>query len=252
MDIEIKVINQLSDNYSYIIYSIKTQKALVVDPSESESIINFIKKNDLILKSLLITHHHSDHTSGINNLLTFKNIKVYSPNSLIVGTTNLIKDNDNLDCDFIDFQIIATPGHTLDHIVYHCKKNNLLFCGDTLFSLGCGRIFEGNYEQMFRSLQTLNKLPDDTIVYCGHEYTFQNYKFLNSVFPDHKELSKYKKIIDARLFKKKRTIPFRLGDEKIVNPFLGSKISAYRKFMLTKKFNELNFFKYLRSLKDNY
>lgn len=252
MDVQIKVINQLSDNYSYVIYSNKTKKALVVDPSESESIINFIKKNNLILQSLLITHHHSDHTSGIENILTFKNIKVYSPNSLIVGTTNLINDKDYLDCDFIDFKIMATPGHTLDHIVYYSKKNNLLFCGDTLFSLGCGRIFEGNYEQMFKSLQTLNKLPDDTIVYCGHEYTLQNYKFLNSVFPDHKELSNYKNVIDKRLFKEKRSIPFRLGGEKIVNPFLGSKNSGYRQFMLEKKFNEFKFFKHLRSLKDNY
>ena len=252
MGIKIKVINQLSDNYSYIIYSDKTKKALVVDPSESESIINFIEKNNLILQSILITHHHSDHTSGIKNLLIFKNIKVYSPNSIIVGTTNLINDKDDLDFDFIDFKIIATPGHTLDHIVYYNKKNNLLFCGDALFSLGCGRIFEGNYEQMFKSLQTLNKLPDDTIVYCGHEYTLQNYKFLKSVFPGHKELSNYKKIIDERLFNKKRSIPFRLGDEKIVNPFLGSKNNEYRQFILLKEFNDFKFFKYLRNLKDNY
>ncbi len=252
MDIKIKVINQLSDNYSYIIYSHKTKNALVVDPSESESIINFIEKNNLILQSLLITHHHSDHTSGIKNLLIFKNIKVYSPNSVIVGTTNLINDKDNLDFDFIDFKIIATPGHTLDHIVYYNKKNNLLFCGDALFSLGCGRIFEGNYEQMFKSLQTLNKLPDDTIVYCGHEYTLQNYKFLKSIFPDHKGLCNYKKIIDERLFNEKRSIPFRLGDEKIVNPFLGSKNNEYRQFILLKEFNDFKFFKYLRNLKDNY
>ena len=157
-EINIQIINQLSDNYSYVIYSVKTKKALVVDPSESDSIINFIKHNNLILQGLLITHHHSDHTSGINGLLTFKNTKVYSPNSSIVGTTDLIKDGDKIDCIFIDFQIIATPGHTLDHIVYYCKKNNLLFCGDVLFSLGCGRIFAGDYDQLFSSLKSLDSV----------------------------------------------------------------------------------------------
>ena len=251
-DIEVKIINQLSDNYSYVIYSTKSKNAIVVDPSESNPIKSFLIKNDLNLQAILITHHHSDHTSGIKDLLVFKKIKVFTPNSQIIGTSDLINDKDNINFEFIDFQIIATPGHTLDHIVYYNKNNNLLFCGDTLFSLGCGRIFEGNYKQMFSSLQTLNKLPDNTLVYCGHEYTFNNYNFLNSIFLNHKELAKYKKIIDERFIKKKCTVPFRLGDEKIVNPFLASNINAYHKFMLANKFDKINFFKYLRSLKDSY
>ncbi len=251
-DIEIKIVDQLSDNYSYIIYSLNKKEALIVDPAESKPIIKYLKRKNLSLEGILITHHHSDHTSGINDLLSLKPVNVYSPHSRILGTTNLIKDRDNIIFNFIDFKVIATPGHTLDHIVFHCEKHNLLFSGDTLFSLGCGRVFEGSYEQMFQSLQTLNHLPDKTIVYCGHEYTQKNYIFLSSIFSNNEDLINYKNIIDSRLKNTMRTVPFMLGEEKIVNPFLASQKTAYKNFIKTNNFDELNFFKHVRSLKDNY
>lgn len=251
-DIEVIIINQLSDNYSYIVYSLNNKEALIIDPAESKPIIECLNKNKLSLKGILITHHHSDHTSGIEDLLSLNKAGVYTPNINISGTTQLIKNKDNIFFDFADFEVIATPGHTLDHVVFYFKKNNLLFSGDTLFSLGCGRIFEGSYEQMFQSLQNINNLPDETIVYCGHEYTIQNYKFLNSIFSNYQVLDKYKDRIDSRLKKSKRTVPFRLGDEKIMNPFLSSNVTAYRDFMKNNSLDNLNFFKYLRRLKDNY
>ena len=167
MDIKIKIINQLSDNYSYVIYSINTKEALVIDPAESIPIIKFLRTNNLKLESLLITHHHSDHTSGIKGLLEYKNVDVYSPNLSILGTTRLIKDKDIINFSFINFIIIATPGHTLDHIVYYNDKENLLFSGDTLFYYGCGRVFEGTMRQMLTSLKKIKKLPGKTNVYCG-------------------------------------------------------------------------------------
>ena len=251
-NIEVAIINQLSDNYSYVIYSSKIKKALIVDPAESKPLIDFLKNNDLSLQGILITHHHSDHTSGIRELLSFKTVVVYSPNLAIPGTSKLIKDRDNIVFNFIDFKVLASPGHTLDHIIFYNTTNKLLFSGDTLFSLGCGRVFEGSYEQMFKSLQRLNNLPDETFVYCGHEYTYQNYKFLRSVFSNHKVLNQYKDKIDDRLKNNNRTIPFVLGDEKVVNPFLVSKVTSYKNFMQINNFDELNFFKHLRSLKDNY
>ena len=126
--IEVAIINQLSDNYSYVIYSSKLKKALIVDPAESKPLINFLKNNDLSLQGILITHHHSDHTSGIRELLSFKTVVVYSPNLAILGTSKLIKDRDNIVFDFIDFKVLASPGHTLDHIIFIfnqmcCSKN---------------------------------------------------------------------------------------------------------------------------------
>ena len=251
-NIEVEIINQLSDNYSYIIYSAKIKKALIVDPAESKPLINYLIEKDLSLQGILITHHHSDHTSGIKGLLDFKSVNVYSPSLKVSKTSKLIKDMNKIDFNFIDFKVLETPGHTLDHIVFYNSKNKLLFSGDTLFSLGCGRIFEGSYEQMFRSLQLLNNLPNETYVYCGHEYTSQNYKFLRSIFSDHEELNKYKNIIDEKLKNNQRTIPFKLGDEKFVNPFLVSKINTYKKFMIANNMDRFNFFKYIRNLKDNY
>ena len=120
----------------------------------------------------MITHHHSDHTSGIKDLLEFnkdKNINVYSPNISIFGTTKLIKDQEQINFGFINFLIISTPGHTLDHVVYYSKKEKLLFSGDTLFCYGCGRVFEGTMKQMLHSLKKIKELPYNTKVYCGHE-----------------------------------------------------------------------------------
>ena len=188
-NIRVAIINQFSDNYSYVIYSSKIKKALIVDPAESKPLIDFLKNNDLSLQGILITHHHSDHTSGIRELLSFKTVVVYSPNSAIPGTSKLIKDRDNIVFNFIDFKVLASPGHTLDHIIFYSATNKLLFSGDTLFSLGCGRVFEGSYEQMFKSLQRLNDLPNETYVYCGHEYTYQNYKFLSSIFSNHRTIN---------------------------------------------------------------
>ena len=251
-NIEVAIINQLSDNYSYIIYSAKIKKALIVDPAESKPLIDYLIKKDLSLQGILITHHHSDHTYGIKGLLDFKSVNVYSPSLKISKTSKLIKDMNKIDFNFIDFKVLETPGHTLDHIVFYNSKNKLLFAGDTLFSLGCGRIFEGSYEQMFRSLQLLNNLPNETYVYCGHEYTSQNYKFLRSIFSNHEELKKYKDKIDEKFKNTQRTIPFKLGDEKFINPFLVSKVNTYKKFMIANNMDRLNFFKYIRNLKDNY
>ena len=153
MEIKIAIINQLSDNYSYIIYDLIDRNALVIDPAEESPIIDFIENNELNLVAILITHNHSDHTSGINGLIKNYNVNVYTPNINIKGTNKLLIDKQKINFNFIEFEIISTPGHTLDHIVYFSDKEKLLFSGDTLFYYGCGRVFEGTMEQMLSSLK---------------------------------------------------------------------------------------------------
>ena len=252
IDIKIEIIDQLKDNYAYLLYSKKNNKAIVFDPAEADSIINFLNLNNLSLEGILVTHHHADHTSGIKNLLNYKKTKVFSPSEKIDNTTNVIKNNSIINFDFINFTVFASPGHTLDHVIFYNKKNNLLFCGDVIFSLGCGRIFEGTYEQMYSSLQTINSLSDQTLVFCGHEYTLQNYNFLKTVFPKNSLLENYKLKIDKKIKNTNRSIPFSLGDEKIYNPFLVSNKNIYTEFIKSKNFDDFMFFTYLRRLKDSY
>ena len=248
----ISVINipQLNDNYSYAIT--KNKEIVIIDPAESISILKYIENNQLILKGILITHHHSDHTMGIEGILNQHKVRVYSPNSNIKKTTNIIKDKDIIDLNFIKIKVIDTPGHTIDHVVFYNEENNLLFSGDTLFRLGCGRIFEGSYKQMYNSLKKIDDLNNKTNVYCGHEYTNTNLNFLLSIFPKNENLLDEKKKIDLQLKKTKSSIPFNLGREKNLNPFLTSKSNIYNKFKDDKNLSNFELFSYLRDLKNNF
>ena len=248
----ISVINipQLNDNYSYAIT--KNKEIVIIDPAESISILKYIENNQLILKAILITHHHSDHTMGIEGILNQHKVRVYSPNSNIKKTTNIIKDKDIIDLNFIKIKVIDTPGHTIDHVVFYNEENNLLFSGDTLFRLGCGRIFEGSYKQMYNSLKKIDDLNNKTNVYCGHEYTNTNLNFLLSIFPKNENLLDEKKKIDLQLKKTKSSIPFNLGREKNLNPFLTSKSNIYNEFKDDKNLSNFELFSYLRDLKNNF
>ena len=250
--ISVVTIPQLKDNYSYILKSSKTNEAIVVDPAESKSILNYLNKNNLKLLAILITHKHNDHTAGIKGIIKSINIPVYSPSADVYGTSNIVKDNDEIDFKFISIKVKTTPGHTLDHVIFFSEKNNILFSGDTLFRLGCGRIFEGTYETMYKSLKYIENLNDDLMVYCGHEYTINNLNFLKSVFPDHQSLKIMKEQINNQLTKTKSSIPFNLGEEKNINPFLSSKSIFYDEYKKSNKLSNFEMFCYLRELKDKF
>ena len=253
MNIDINIISQLSDNYAYIVHN--NNEAIIIDPADEIPILKIINKKNLKPLSILITHNHSDHTSGINGLLNHFDLDVYSSNLAIKETTKLVKDNQKIEFKFIDFNIIATPGHTLDHIVYFSDKEKILFSGDTLFYYGCGRVFEGTYEQMHNSLSKLKKLQDETKVYCGHEYTYKNLEFVLNEVIYSKEASeikeKYKKMIRER----GSSMPFFLGHQKIWNPFLNCDDIEYKKKVsnfhknegqIRQDANDLEFFGYIR------
>ena len=250
--VSVILIPQLKDNYSYLIKDNFSNKSIIIDPAEAGPILEYINKNDLNLKSILITHHHDDHTAGVDDILKSQNVLVYSPSYKIFGTTNLVKHNSIIDLDFIKIEVLETPGHTLDHVVYYNKKNKILFSGDTLFRLGCGRIFEGSIEMMYQSLKKIERIDNNTLVYCGHEYTLNNLSFLESIFPNHEELSKIKEKIIHQLHRSNSSIPFNLGEEKQLNPFLSTKSAFYETFKKNNNFNDFEMFSHIRKLKDDY
>ena len=249
-NISIISLSQLKDNYCYLV--LKNKKAIIIDPAESTLIIQYIKDNQFDLSAILLTHHHLDHTAGVKKILENFSVPVYSPDQKITHTTNVVKNGDLIDLDFIEMEVIETPGHTLDHIVFYNKANHILFSGDTLFRLGCGRIFEGTNENMFQSLKKINSLDTKTMVYCGHEYTYNNLDFLISIFSKHKDLISEQKKIDIQLAKTDRSIPFNLGEERLINPFLSSKSKIYATFKKKNNFSDFEMFSYLRDLKNKF
>ena len=238
---KVEIIKCLKDNYSYVIIDEKYNHACVVDPSEAEPIINFVESKNIKLKFVLNTHHHYDHVGGNNDLkkkykikiVGFKNDKQRIPNIDILLENNEIWKSENFEA-----KIIHIPGHTSGHICFYFIKEKIAFTGDTLFSLGCGRIFEGTYEQMYNSLNKLKKLPPDTKIYCGHEYTLQNSLFCSKYDKNNKNLKK--KILEIRdkLEKNLPTVPSTLREELTYNIFLRAK--------------NLEDFSKLRDLKDNF
>ena len=252
IDIKIEIINQLKDNYSYLLHH-DNSLAIVIDPADDEKIINVLESKKLKLDSIFITHHHSDHTSGVLGLMKkFPHAQIYSPSELSSLKINNISNSNKVATPINEFDILSSPGHTLDHIVLCDFKNKLLFVGDVLFRLGCGRVFEGTLDQMHDSLNKILNLSDDMKVYCGHEYTLNNLMFLEDIFRENIDLEKVKKQILQELETKNRTIPFVLGDEKKVNPFLNPNCEMSFKFKKDNNFSNLELFRYLREKKDNF
>ena len=213
---KVEIIKCLKDNYSYVIIDEKYNHACVIDPSEAEPIINFVESKNIKLKFVLNTHHHYDHVGGNNDLkkkykikiVGFKNDKQRIPNIDILLENNEIWKSENFEA-----KIIHIPGHTSGHICFYFIKEKIAFTGDTLFSLGCGRIFEGTYEQMYNSLNKLKKLPPDTKIYCGHEYTLQNSLFCSKYDKNNKNLKKKILEIKYKVEKNLPTIPSTLKEE---------------------------------------
>ena len=238
---KIKIVKCLTDNYSYIIFNEKTLSAAVIDPSEADPIINQIEQNNLVLKYIFNTHHHYDHVGGNQKLKEKYSCKVvgFEKDKHRIPDIDIgLKDNEKWKNELFECEVKHIPGHTSGHICIYIKKLNALFTGDTLFSLGCGRIFEGTYEEMYQSLNKLKKFPHDTKIYCGHEYTKKNYFFCVENDPENEDLKKKGSHIDEKLKRKLPTIPSTIQDELACNVFLRAKNVAE--------------FSKLRDLKDNF
>src|SRR5882762_5880390 len=212
-------IRAFKDNYVWTLRN--ATHAAVVDPGEARPVLEYLSRENLRLAAILATHHHPDHVGGIAELVAMRSVPVYGPRKEPIPTlTRPVSEGDRVRIPElgVDFSVIDIPGHTRAHIAYYGAGS--LFCGDTLFACGCGRLFEGTAEQMYASLQKLRALPDETKVYCGHEYTLANIGFAKTIEPDNAAL-KQREERDQRLRAAgKPTLPSTLGEEKATNPFL--------------------------------
>ena len=228
----------LTDNYAHIIHDPEGRVTIVVDPSEYGPVADFLKLNNWNLDYILVTHHHWDHVGGVPELKKQFNAKVVANSKdthRIADVDIKVSDGEQVSLGPLSALVYEIPGHTVGHISYYLASEKALFSGDTLFSMGCGRLFEGTPQQMFKSLQKLATLPDDTQVYCGHEYTLAHCRFIESLFPDERPL-----IVDfdahrERYEKTNCTVPSLLGNEKRFNPFLrASTVEAFTDFRARK------------------
>jgi len=251
----IDIIPCLNDNYSYLIHDENSNSVTIIDPSEFEQCDKIISKKYKKLDFILNTHHHYDHVGGNEKLKKKYNSSILafeSDKNRIPGINKFLKDNQQFKIGNLNFLVIFIPGHTSGHIAFYLEKEKVVFTGDTLFSLGCGRVFEGTYEQMFQSLTKLRNLPIETKIYCGHEYTYQNLEFCLKYNPNNILLKKRKNIIMQNLKNKRPTVPSTIGDEIQTNIFFKYDDQDVKKAIKLENSSNLEIFKKLRELKDDF
>ncbi|MGZ3722582.1 MAG: hydroxyacylglutathione hydrolase [Bdellovibrionales bacterium] len=223
--LKIHVIRALEDNFIYAL-SDKQGRCAVVDPGESAAVINFLEKENLKLTHILCTHHHWDHVDGVPDLVAKFNVPVMASHSeftKVPNATESLKEGEKYNLLGAAMQVIEVPGHTLGQICFWFPEMHAVFVGDTLFSCGCGRLFEGTYEQLFHSLGKISQLPSDTEIYFGHEYTMRSIKFLEDQGVKSPALEKYKAVTSAKIAEGLPSTPTQLATELDLNPFLKAK-----------------------------
>jgi hydroxyacylglutathione hydrolase len=259
MVMKIELIPVLSDNYIFLICDFDRKVAGVVDPAQAKPVLKYLQKLDLQLVAILNTHHHYDHVGGNLELLQyFPDLSIYGGShdrGRIPGQTHFLEDGDRLQFAGRVAEIFYLPGHTQGHIAYYFPGVNdteigELFCGDTLFAGGCGRLLEGTAEQMLHSLTRLRSLPDNTRIWCAHEYTLKNLDFAVTVEADNLQLQqRHQQVKDLRN-QEIPTIPSLLGVEKQTNPFLRWDVPTIQH--TAKSQEPVTVFGHIRRLKDNY
>lgn len=223
MGLIVDVFGARSDNFGYLAHDTATGRTAAIDAPEAAAIRNALVHRGWTLTDIFITHHHIDHVEAIPELKAEFGARVVGPRAeadKIAGLDELVAGGDRVSLGETVFDIYDTPGHTLGHIVYHDQAGKHLFTADALFSLGVGRMFEGTPGPMWAGLEKLRSLPDDTLVYCGHEYTASNARFALSIDPDNPVLQRRAAEVEALRTAGKATIPFALGEDKQANPFL--------------------------------
>lgn len=224
--LHIHPVKAFNDNYLWVFHPEGGTQACVVDPGDAAPVLAWLDEAGLQLAAILVTHHHGDHIGGIKALLDHTRVPVYGPATpRIPQVTHPVAEGDLVNELGYEFRVLAVPGHTLEHIAYVSTRavtpaGPALFCGDTLFAAGCGRMFEGNPVMMQGSLQKLADLSPDTLVYCAHEYTLGNLRFATAVMPDNAALQARQREATAQRERNEPTVPSRLAIELATNPFL--------------------------------
>ncbi len=244
-------ISAFEDNYIWLLHN--GRYAVVVDPGDAAPVIDYLKKHDLILSAILITHHHSDHINGVPSLLAHRAVLVYAPQYEDFNFEHIkLAEGDEVNLPEIaqNFSVMWLPGHTLGHIAY--VNDDYLFCGDTLFGAGCGRLFEGTPAQMLASLTRLKMLNSDTQVFCTHEYTSKNIAFALTLEPDNANLLARKQLVQTLRNQHLSSLPSTIALELATNPFLRCDQSNVIKNSYAENQDELSVFTAIRTLRNHY
>lgn len=243
------------DNYIWVIPNDEHKTFTCVDPGDAAPVLSFAHSTGFLLNNILITHHHLDHLGGLHDLLAaFPNARAYAPNDQrIPQPYTIAQSHVPISIEPYVFQALSTPGHTATHICYYEPHQHWLFCGDTLFSGGCGRVFDGTIEALHDSLLQLKNLPENTQVYCGHEYTRQNLRFAATIEPDNLDLRQHTKLLTNNPIP--LSLPSTIALEKKINPFLRTDAKSVQKYAQSHGAaspDSLSIFKQLRDKKDGF
>ena len=253
--LNIEIIPCLKDNYSYLLYDQNTNTVVIIDPSDFKTCDEIISKKYKKLDYILNTHHHFDHIGGNQQLKKKYKSKVLGcevDKDRIPGIDIALKEKQNFKIGNAFFEVIFIPGHTKGHIAFYCKDEKIVFTGDTLFSLGCGRVFEGTQKQMFNSLNKLKNLPINTKIYCGHEYTKKNLEFCLKYDSNNEFLKKKSNWINSKIESNSPTVPVSIDEEIKTNIFLRCNEPSIKNALNLNNASEQEIFSKLRDLKDSF
>lgn len=240
-----------ADNYIWAM--VQDGRALVVDPGDPAVVTTWLRDHQLALETILVTHHHADHTGGLRELMQEAGVSSMGPDEDIAGLSRVLAGGEILELGrFGVAHVIPVPGHTRAHVAYYLPDSKLLFAGDTLFSAGCGRLFEGSPARMHESLQRLAALPDDTLLCCTHEYTLSNLRFAAAVEPDNEAVGHRRREVEDLLAQGLPSLPVRLEQERRYNPFLRCHLPAVARAVQLDGASAVEVFTALRAWKDRF
>ncbi|HYX34950.1 MAG TPA: hydroxyacylglutathione hydrolase [Oligoflexus sp.] len=245
----------LTDNYIYVLYDKASHQTVVIDPAEAQPVVNFLESKGWSLDAIWNTHHHADHVGGNHELQKRYECSIYGSDydhDRIPGITQTVRDQEEFQLGTWRVEVFATPGHTLGHCIYYVPAAEILFCGDTLFALGCGRLFEGTAEQMWNSLQRIRTLPGTTRVCCAHEYTLGNARYAQSLPRYALGLLNYIAELQTLRNRGEPTVPTQLAAEVAYNPFLQADQTPMREAIGLPQASPTQVFAWLRTGKDNF